>query len=178
MRKNLPLYILLLFLIMVNAFFLYNYLGSGENKQELKERKPPGVFLVKALGFDDNQKEQFRAITREHRRTMRGISDDIRSLKDELFKGLSNDSFENANIDSIASLIGEKEKLKDLEVYRHFKSVQELCNAEQKEIFGKIINDALHKGPGNQRGPRGDRPNADRSPPDRPLRDGPPREQP
>ncbi|PWH83184.1 hypothetical protein DIS18_01125 [Algibacter marinivivus] len=171
-------------MIVVNAFFLYNYLGGGEKERLPVDSKPPGAFLVKELGFDDAQKEEFRALTRAHRRTMRGISDDIRGLKDVLFKGLSDASFEDTNIDSIASLIGEKEKLKDLEVYRHFKSVQELCNDKQKEKFSKIINDALHKGPGNQRGPRGDGPNGNRPPRpdgprgDRPHGDGPPPKRP
>ena len=42
-------------------------------------------------------------------------------------------------------LIGQNEKAKDLETYHHFKNIQELCNAEQKEIFEKIIKDAIHK---------------------------------
>lgn len=175
MRKNLPLYILLLFLIVVNAFFLYNYLGSGEKAEQPEQRKPPGAFLVKELGFDDAQKEEFRTLTRAHRRAMRGISDEIRELKDELFSGLSDVSLDGTNTDSIATLIGEKEAAKDLEVLRHFKQVQELCNDKQKEKFSKIINDALRRGGREQGPPRGGSPNGDRPPrPDGPRGDRPP----
>ncbi|MEW4924772.1 hypothetical protein [Algibacter sp. 2305UL17-15] len=164
MRKNLPLYILLIFLIVVNAFFLYNYLGRGETKQQTNEHRPPGTFLVKELGFDDIQKEQFRALTREHRQKIRGISDDIRELKDVFFGGLSDTASEHINRDSIASLIGDLEATKDLEVYRHFKQVQELCNDSQKEKFGKIIQDALRRGGREQGPPHGNRPDGDRLP--------------
>lgn len=175
MRKNLPLYVLLLFLIVVNAFFLYNYLGNGEKEQISQERKPPGAFLVKELSFNDAQKEQFRALTRAHRREIRSISDEIKILKDEFFSGLSNVSSDGVNTDSIAALIGIKEAAKDLEVLRHFKQVQELCNAKQKEKFGKIINDALRRGGREQGPPRGGRPNGDRPPrPDGPRGNKPP----
>ncbi len=161
MKKNLLIYIMLVFLMVVNVFFLVNYLGNDKNQQQL-ERKPPGAFLAKELDFDQGQKEAFRALTREHRRKMRGISDEIRELKDVFFQGLSDTSEHGMNIDSIAALIGNLEKEKDLEVYHHFEKVRELCNATQKEKFGKIIQDALRKGARAQGPPHGRRPERDR----------------
>lgn len=169
MKKNLLLYILLIFLIIVNAFFLYNYLGKGENIQEPKDRKPPGVFLVKELGFDDAQKEKFRVLTREHSQKMRRFSDDIRGWKDDLFKGLSDDSMTEINSEAIAYLIGQSEAAKDLEVLMHFKNVRDLCNDKQKEKFNEIIKDALRRGERIQGPDRGGRPDGNRPPP----RDGP-----
>ncbi len=171
MRKNLPLYILLCFLIVVNAFFLYNYLGSGEKGQEPLDRKPPDAFLADELGFEDAQKQQFRALSREHRQHIRGISDDIRALKDALFSGLSDASLESINTDSITTLIGKKEKQRELLTFNYFNEVQELCTAEQKEKFRKIIKDALRRGMRGQGPPPGGRPDGNRPPPPR-DRDG------
>ena len=164
MKKNLPLYVLLLFLIIVNGFFLYNYLGTDEVKEEQKGPNRPGNFLVKELGFDELQREQFRSLGKKHHQRMRGLNAEVRGLKDELFKGLSDDSLSDVNVDSIAMLIGEKEAAKDIEVFRHFNSVQELCNDKQKEKFSKIIKDALRKGERNQGPPRGGRPDGNRPP--------------
>ncbi|MBC3757645.1 hypothetical protein H7U19_04475 [Hyunsoonleella sp. SJ7] len=179
MKKNLPLYILLLFLIVVNGFFLYNYLGSGENVKEQKERRPPGSFLMNELGFDESQKEALRDLTQKHRRKMRGISDEIRELKDVFFSGLSDETI-SINRDSVASLIGDLESKKDLQTYDHFSQIQELCNEDQKAKFSKIIKDALHKGAMRQGPPRDRRPDGDR-PPRPEHRDGnrppPPRHQ-
>jgi len=163
MKKNFPLYILLFFLIIVNAFFLYNYLGAG-NKGGPKEPNRLGNFLVKELAFDESQQEQFRILGKKHHHRMRSLSEDIRGLKDELFKGFSDASLHDVNIDSIATIIGEKEKAKDLEVFSHFKQVQNLCNDKQKEKFGKIIEDALKRGARDQGPPRGGRPDGDRPP--------------
>ncbi len=153
MNKNLPLYILLVFLIIVNSFFLYNYLGNT-NKEDSKGPKRPGEFLVKELGFNESQQKQFRELGKRHHQNMRGLSEEIRGFKDDLFKGLSDTSLKDANIDSISSLIGEKEKAKNLEVFRHFKQVQELCNDKQKEKFSEIIKDGLRKGARDQGPPR------------------------
>ncbi len=174
MKKNLPLYILLIFLIIVNGFFLYNYLGTGEKNAPNGQERPED-FLVQELGFDASQNEQFLALGEAHHQRMKGLSEDIRGLKDELFKGLSDVSLKNVNTDSIAGLIGEKEAAKDLEVYRHFNLVQELCNDEQKEKFSKIIKDALRRGARDQGPPPGIGPDGNRPPhPDGPDGDRPP----
>ena len=168
MRKNLPLYILLIFLIIVNGFFLYNYLEAGE-KDATNASKKPGAFLVEQLDFDETQQTQFSELGKKHHRRMRGISEGIRGLKDELFKGLSDASLTDVNIDSIASLIGKKEAARDLEIFSHFKQVQDLCNDEQKEKFSKIMEDALRRGggrPDGNRPPRPDGPRGDRPPPE------------
>lgn len=152
MKKNIPLYVLLIFLIIVNTFFLCNYMGGDKKELQLKQRTPPESFLVKELRFNDMQKEQFRALSQEHHHKIQRITNEIRELKDVFFSSLSNVSIDNINKDSIAVLIGDLEKEKDLEVYDHFEKVQELCHADQKEKFRKIIKDALRRG-GKQQGP-------------------------
>ncbi|WP_168796674.1 periplasmic heavy metal sensor [Cognatitamlana onchidii] len=164
MQKKLPIYILLAFLIVVNGFFLFNYLGSGEKEEPTKERKPPGAFLKDQLGFDATQEETFDALSRAHRHEMRTILEDIRGLKDALFVGLSEPSTTRAGIDSIATRIGEKEKQRELLTYNHFKDIQNICNAEQKVMFSKIIKDALRPSGREHGPPRGGRPDGDRRP--------------
>jgi hypothetical protein len=107
---------------------------------------------------------------------MRNLEEEVRGLKDELFKGLSDTSLRDVNIDSIATLIGEKEAVKDLEVYRHFNEVLKLCNENQKEKFSKIIKDALRRGAREQGPPPKGRREGNRPPhPDGPNGDRPPR---
>lgn len=145
MKKNLVLYVLLVFLIAVNSFFLFNYIGKNSNNGQ-KGTKGPGNFIVKELGFNEAQTEQFREESQGHHEAMMNMSDDIRGLKDELFGNLSNDSVKDSTIDSITSLIGEKQKVKEVEAFYHFKMIREICNDKQKEKFKNIIKDALHRG--------------------------------
>lgn len=145
MKKNLLLYVLLVFLIVVNGFFLFNYLGTSDKTENRNRPKGPANFIVKELNFNDEQMLQFERVNRKHHHEMRRISDDIKQLKDALFNKISEVSINENAIDSITTLIGEKVKEKDIEAFYHFKSIQELCNDEQKEKFKRIINDALHK---------------------------------
>ncbi|MGC6430992.1 MAG: Spy/CpxP family protein refolding chaperone [Jejuia sp.] len=149
MNKNLILYVLLIFLIIVNCFFLYNYLGNREKpiynseNQNSKKHKRSEHFLVKELDFNELQKEKYRALTKANRPAMREVLDGIRELKDALYNGLSDNYFSANTIDSLANLIGEKEKQKDILTFHHFKEVQKLCDEKQKEKFSKIINYAI-----------------------------------
>ncbi|MDO5977740.1 hypothetical protein [Flavivirga spongiicola] len=145
MKKNLLLYILLVFLIVVNGFFLFNYLGSSDKIENRNRSNGPADFIVKELNFDGDQMLEFERVNREHHHKMRRISRNIKQLKDALFNRISDVSLNENSIDSITTLIGEKEKEKDMEVFYHFKDIQELCNDKQKEKLKKIINDALHK---------------------------------
>ncbi|AUP80792.1 Spy/CpxP family protein refolding chaperone [Flavivirga eckloniae] len=145
MKKNLLLYVLLVFLILVNGFFLFNYLGKSDETENRNRPKGPAGFIVKELNFNDEQMLQFEEHSRGHHHQMRRIGDDIKQLKDALFNEVSSVSFNESDIDSITTLIGESVKERDIETFYHFRSIQELCNDEQKEKFKKIIKDALHK---------------------------------
>lgn len=155
MKKNTILYILLIFLVVVNAFFLFNYLGET-NQRSTKEPQKDRDFIVNELGFNESQLAQFRENSKDHHESMMNLSDDIKNLKDELFSNLTGDVVKDEIIDSLASLICDKEKQKDKEVFSHFKMIQELSNEKQKEKFKTIIMDALRRGdPGNRPPPDG-----------------------
>jgi hypothetical protein len=152
MKKNVILYVLLVFLIVVNGFFLFNYIGntSGNNINEPQRNRN---FIVKELGFNKAQLEEFKEKSEGHHKTMIRLSDEVKELKDVLFSKLSDDFVDESVIDSISSLICEKEKVKEKEVFYHFKMIQELSNDTQKEKFKTIIMDALRQDEQGQRPP-------------------------
>ncbi len=176
MKKNLLLYILLIFLIVVNGFFLFNYIGNS-NSKKLEGPQSPGNFIAKELGFNKTQLEQFRENNQMHHETMMSLSEDIRGLKDELFNRLSDANIAEKVVDSITTLIAQREKEKETEVFYHFKSIQEICNEKQKEKFKDMINDAIRleglrdqeppppEGANGQRRPHPEGPDGHRPPP-------------
>ncbi|WP_458629283.1 hypothetical protein [Winogradskyella sp. PC D3.3] len=152
MKKNVILYVLLVFLIVVNGFFLFNYIGNN-SARNINEPQRNRNFIVKELGFNKTQLDQFREKSKGHHISMMRLSDEIKDLKDELFGKLSDDFVDETVIDSISSLICEKEKIKEKEVFYHFKMIQELSNDTQKEKFKTIIMDALRQDDQGQRPP-------------------------
>ena len=145
MKKNLPLYILLIFLIIVNGFFLFNYLGRP-NFEKDNPSKDPASFLTAQLGFSELQIKEIELINKKQHQNMMAINNDVRRLKDELFSKLSSETINDQVVDSITTLIGLKQKEMDKMAFYHFRSIQEVCNDTQKEKFKKIIKDALHRG--------------------------------
>jgi len=133
-------------------FFLFTYIGSQKDRLP---REPQGNkdFIVKELGFNDEQIAEFNANNIGHHEKIKKLSDEIQGFKDALFEKLSDDVIQESSIDSITSLISEKEKEKTKEVFYHFKMIQELSNDKQKEKFKSIIIDALRQGEQRQQRP-------------------------
>lgn len=153
MNKNTILHILLFFLVVVNGFFLFNYLGRPIIKGPMVERDP-GDFIVRALKFDDAQMQKLQILNSEHRQRMREINDDLKELKDALFSKISEESLNTELIDSLTNSTGFLEKEKEMETFFHLRDIQSLCNEKQKERFNKIVLDALRKnGPLGQNRP-------------------------
>ncbi len=157
MKKNTLLYILLAFLLIVNGFFLVNYLGKS--KKHKNSRDDRRNYIVKKLDFNDSQTAQYELLKNSHREKIKTISVSIRELKDVLFDNITNPSFSERNLDSITTLIANKEKQKDIEVFNHFKAIEKICDEDQKEKLIHIIKDALHRQGGRRnQGPPDRRP--------------------
>ncbi|WP_405296444.1 Spy/CpxP family protein refolding chaperone [Algibacter sp. Ld11] len=155
MKKNIVLYILLVFLVVVNVFFLYNYIGKP-GVEERKERQDPMSFIVDELNFNEQQLEAVQNLNKEHHESMMRNNSGIRKFKDALFDKLSDEKIDPKVVDSLARIIALKEMEFDKMAFYHFRDIQELCNPQQKEKFKSIMNDALKKG-SNKR----ERPNKD-----------------
>jgi len=164
MKKNLILYILLGFLVLMNLFFLFNHF----NKSGKIGSQRPGQanFISEQLTFDATQTQQFEDIEAAHREKMRAILDGLRELKGGLFEKLSEEKVDPSEIEAMVTLIAEKEKAKELETFRFFREVSEICNPDQKEKFTSIIKDALRRqGPQGRNGPPPGRPGEEGRPP-------------
>jgi len=151
MKKNRVLYILLIFLVVVNAFFLFNYIGKPLGQDNM-ERKDPMSFIVDELNFSESQLEAVKALNKKHHQSMLRNNAGVRKLKDDLFDRLSDDALDSKVVDSLARLIALKEMEFDKMAFYHFRAIQELCNADQKAKFKSIMEDALQKGRKNKEG--------------------------
>ncbi|MCB4798732.1 hypothetical protein [Neotamlana laminarinivorans] len=160
MKNNSILYVLLFFLIIVNGFFIFNYL-SGDKLPEFIEPKSPQQFIGERLGFNDAQKAKLAKLEESHHKELRKIGDDTKFLKDKLFNKLSDKTISQTEIDSITKIIGENEAISSKKIFYYFKEIEAICNSEeQRKVFRNIIQDAIGK-------PklRGMPPNAHRPPP-------------
>lgn len=146
MKKNTILYLLLIVLLVMNGFLLINFLGRPDHKMP----KESGTFITEELQFNEAQLKQFHIVEDTHHNNMRAIGDEVKRIKDELFEKITEPNISQTTIDSLISLISEKEQLKEKELFKRLRSVYDLCDEDQKERYSEIIKKARrfnHQGP-------------------------------
>ncbi|MGV6831574.1 MAG: Spy/CpxP family protein refolding chaperone [bacterium] len=161
MKKNTILYILLIFLLGVNGYFIYNQINTTSKERD--PRKTPMQFIAEELAFDQKQLSEFEKLSASHQEEMRIVSDKIRKEKDQFFRMLSDSDISEREVDSVATKMSIIEKEKELIIFRHFKEIQQLCNEDQKQKFSKILRRAIHQ----RGGPRGEEGRPHHPPPPR-----------
>jgi len=139
------LLILLIILVLMNGVLIFMLVKKPHQNGAQKRHKERN-FLTKQLKYTEHQKTKFIRLDHIHRTAMMGFDQQIRKHKDVLFNSFS----KNINIDSIALLIGKLEGIKEVEVFRFFKSVRKICTIDQQKKFDKIMNEALK---GDRNGP-------------------------
>lgn len=165
MKKNLLLYILLGFLVLMNVFFLFKHFSKANDIKP--EQRPNGNFIVHELAFDAKQTDQFEKLDAAHRERMKLLFDDIKAAKDRLFDGLTDENVVTTEIDSLARIVADFELQKELETFRFFKAVGAICDEKQKTKLNAIIKAALRRQgrPGQHRPPPRGRGEEGRPPP-------------
>ncbi|MEJ6791799.1 MAG: hypothetical protein QNK89_03425 [Lacinutrix sp.] len=138
MKKNTVLYLILVVLIIMNGFFLLNYLGRPQHKGP----KESSDFIAKELQLNETQLEAFKNLERKHHDNMKSIGDDINVYKEVIFEKITTTELNQASIDSLMLLISEKEILKEKELFKRLRGVFDLCNKEQKQRFSAILKKA------------------------------------
>lgn len=163
MKKNLLLYILLGFLVIMNAFFLFQHFSSSD--QNGPKERVPGNFITEQLKFDDAQTAQFKKLDAEHRKKMKAIQDDIKVFKDRMFDKLSDKTVNRLEIEAIATSIANMEAAKEIEIFYFFKSIGDLCTENQRESLKAILKAALGPRRGRDGKGRPDGPGGEHRPP-------------
>ncbi|MFY0629453.1 MAG: hypothetical protein JXR05_03670 [Flavobacteriaceae bacterium] len=150
MRKKL-LYAFLIILILANASLLLMIIKKpGKNDGPQK-----GGFLVQELNFNEEQKERFLFLDREHRHQMMQMDGELKGLRKKLFNSFDKENFSS---DSLTTRMGEIETEKVQEIFAFFKQVRKICTPDQVSKFDEIIGKALQnrapqKPKGERRGP-------------------------
>ena len=142
MKKNIPLIVLMAFLMVMNGILLYLVIQKPD-----KKRRPPRALITEELGFDDAQMTAFFDLEEGHRKKMREIDRRTLELREELFMYLEDNNSRGMKIDSLGDLIGTLAKQRELELFEHFDAIEKICNERQKKKLRKLVNGALRPGP-------------------------------
>lgn len=143
MEKTKFLTLIIIVLLAVNAGTLAYLVYSNvkQNEPTPNQKGGPAAFIIKQLKLDEQQQTVFEELRFEHRSGMIRKQDSIRTLHQEMFNHLKSDTPNATAADSIATIISLRKKELDMFTFHHFRQLREICNAEQKQLFDKFINE-------------------------------------
>jgi hypothetical protein len=144
--NNKVLVFTIIILLLANILLLVFFLGKkGPEKKFRNQRPPVAVFLEKDLGFSPDQMEAYEKLRQQHRHITKPFFEDIRLTKVQFYKLLSNASVSESVVDSMATLIGEKQKALDIRAFRNFREIRSICNESQRPAYDSLIPGVIGK---------------------------------
>jgi Spy/CpxP family protein refolding chaperone len=136
--------ILSLFAITVIATAVYKKVAINNISEDtiiidIESTPLNGRVLRHQLGFDSNQMDQYRDITREFRHKANEIIHSINNAKIELFNELKSEDSRRKEIEKWSNIIGEGHKRLKIESSEYYLKLKEICTPEQKIELSKIF---------------------------------------
>ena len=142
--RNRNLLIIIAVLLLTNVTVLAYFLGQK------KIEKPPawnGVaeMLQKEVGFNEEQTVKYKEMKEKQRGKIRPMYDEMRKVKDSLFRLLSYPETNDSVLNKMADVIAQKQKAIDIETFNHFKRVRLLCTPDQLPKYDTMVLQMIRK---------------------------------
>lgn len=119
--------------------------GKSGNKKLPERGKSFSEYFEKQLGFTPDQVTKFHQLRDTHLENIRPYLKDVRSAKDSLFNLMHLPNIPDSVVEKAADDLAQKEKAQELQSFRHFRNVRELCNDEQKIKFDSLMKKIINR---------------------------------
>lgn len=148
--------ILLVANIALVSFFLFKNDGIKYEKRSDRITMITN-FLKKEIGFSADQLQQYDTLSNKHRENMKAMFDSLRSSKGKQFKQLTAGDFSDSVINRVADQSALSQKLMELHMFNHLKSIRNLCTPSQLPKFDSLFVKILNRRTGEGRKYQGDK---------------------
>lgn len=140
--RNRNLLIIIAVLLLTNIAVLgYFLLLKKPAKPFNNEREKNGITeaLQKEVGFTDEQVAKYKELKEKQQQAIRPMFDDMRKAKDSLFSLLNKDNVADSVLDKMGDVIAQKQKALDLQTFKHFKNLRNLCTVDQQPKYDSML---------------------------------------
>lgn len=153
MNKSTFYQIVIIALLMLNAFLMFK-LYSGEPRMNRHSRmEGPRNRIIQKLNFDEDQKEQFKLLMKEHHQNISEKDQKIMRLKKEILENLSQDTL--LDLGSKYKAIGDLQAQIEAIHFNHFLEIKKMCREDQLSDFEELSHRLVqHFGKRNGRRPK------------------------
>ena len=113
---------------------------------------PMGKIIEKELNLDPRQREEFRELRREFFNETKPVLDSLKVKRDDIFKGMSDETPDTAKLYRTADEFGHLHGLLKRMAINHFMKVKAKCTPEQRKHLSELYRQILESdGPGRGR---------------------------
>lgn len=158
-RYKTLLFIIAVLLISNIALVVYVFTGGRcPHKSPSKEQQNKSgitAALEKEVGFSEQQLAQYKNLREEHWKIAKPLFDSMQKGKELLFKLTQTAAVEDSVVQNAAASIAASQKLMELQSFRHFKQVRDLCTQEQLPRYDSVLKKIVSKR-GKPQQPQGD----------------------
>ena len=152
--KTRRLVVIIIILLITNLAILAYFLWPKPAANGPK----PGYGLTETLkrevGLDTVQLKELERLRREHWKKMRPLFEDLHTTKNNFYQLLKSPETPDSVINKAATLIGEKQKLIDLQVFSHFRTSRLVCTPEQRPKYDSLVQISIKRMAGPSRNNR------------------------
>jgi Spy/CpxP family protein refolding chaperone len=132
--------VLLCLLLLVSNIALVAYIMAGKRSgRGLRGGNSIEERVRKEVGFTEGQSKLFHQLMEENRGLIQAMGDSARTEKRRFYGLLFRDSIDDAEVSQAATVLSERQRTIDLQLFRHFQKVRALCDARQRIKYDSII---------------------------------------
>lgn len=145
-RSKVFLMIIGILLVANIAMLSFLILKKDGNKHENRPDRKTMIsnFLKNEIGFNSGQLQQYDTLSTFHRENIKKMFENLRSSKDNQFKQLTAGNFSDSVMNNVADQSAASQKIMELQMFNHLKSIRLLCTPEQlpkfDSLFVKVLN--------------------------------------
>ena len=105
------------------------------------EKRGPGItaFLQNDLGFTKQQMEQLDSLKKQHRNAIKPLFDALGKSKDSFYLLVGKPGVSDSLLQRASDDIGKKQSALDLQFFKNFASLRQLCTPAQLPKFDSIM---------------------------------------
>ena len=146
--QNKLLVLLVAILLVANlGLMLYFFVGRNNHNRHQGSNHPVSDFMQKQIGFNADQAAKFQELRDQHKQEVKPVIDDIKMLKDSLYKLLQGPEVNDSIAENLVNEIGEKQKQWELMIFHHFQKVRAICDSNQLPKFDTLVHRMVTRDP-------------------------------
>jgi periplasmic protein CpxP/Spy len=145
-KKYKALVSIIIFLLITNfAMLLFFMVLSKPAEEKPRNHEQNGFYtlLQKEVGFSQSQLGQYQDLRTQQRKNVSPLFNEVKKAKEDFYELLYSDNVSDSLINADADSIAQAQRKLDMQMFRHFKMVRNICTPEQIQKFDSSMKKVI-----------------------------------